>query len=188
MCRNDKRAQTTFSRCGEAFCYLKLDESEGMRFADIAEIHDAVDGALREAEVGCAIGRGTGLRYTYVDLAVTDGEATMQTVRPILREGGRCPEELVAVLRLRLGRGMAGRLGRHAGTADAGGVSGRSPSPQPQRVRSGRFGGPHLQALQRRVRLPCQRGSRCPVCQFRQYFPGLGRADLLQHFHPSQGL
>jgi hypothetical protein len=77
-----------FSRCGEVFCYLKIDGSEEMRFADLAEMHDAVDATLREAEVGCAVGRGTGLRYLYVDLAVTDVEAAMGAVRPVLREGG----------------------------------------------------------------------------------------------------
>lgn len=74
-----------FSRHGETFCYLKIDGAEGLensRFADRAEIEDALNEALIAAQAGCAIGGGTGLRYSYIDLALT----SVTRARPLLRE------------------------------------------------------------------------------------------------------
>ncbi|MGA2068724.1 MAG: hypothetical protein ABSG86_27395 [Thermoguttaceae bacterium] len=79
-----------FSRHGETFCYLKIDGSNGLedsRFADKGEIVDAVDAALRKAEAGCFVGRGTGLRYSYLDLALVDCDRGADVVRQVLREG-----------------------------------------------------------------------------------------------------
>lgn len=79
-----------FSRCNETFCYVKLDGSEGleeMRFADKAKIEDALDAALRPDGLGCSIGGGTGLRYSYIDLALTDLFRGVDVVRRVLRAG-----------------------------------------------------------------------------------------------------
>lgn len=79
-----------YSRSGETFCYLKLDGSEGLdeeHFADKGEVEDAIDAALREAGVGCFVGGGTGLRYSYLDLALDDIERGAEIVRGILRGG-----------------------------------------------------------------------------------------------------
>ena len=79
-----------FSRCGETFCYLKLDGSEDLgseRFADKAEIEDALNSILIPAKVGCTIGGGTGQRYSYLDLALTDLERAFQAIREVLRHG-----------------------------------------------------------------------------------------------------
>lgn len=79
-----------FSRFGEQFCYLKLDGSEGLdeeRFADKAEIEDAIDDVLRPGGLGCVIGGGTGLRYSYIDLALTDLAAAVPVLRSLLRNG-----------------------------------------------------------------------------------------------------
>jgi hypothetical protein len=79
-----------FSRCGEIFAYVKLDGSQGLdeeKFADKAEIEDALDAVLTPGKLGCQIGGGTGLRYSYVDLALTDLEAGIAAVRARLREG-----------------------------------------------------------------------------------------------------
>lgn len=83
-----------FSRCGETFCYVKLDGSEGMNgeeFADKADIEDAIDAVLKPAKLGCFMGGGTGLRYSYVDLAVTDVDKAIQAVRSRL-QAGRVPK------------------------------------------------------------------------------------------------
>jgi hypothetical protein len=79
-----------FSRHGEVFCYLKIDGSnglEGSKFADKGEIIDAVDPALRREEVGCYVGGGTGLRYSYLDLALTDVGRAVDVIKCVLREG-----------------------------------------------------------------------------------------------------
>lgn len=79
-----------FSRCDETFCYVKLDGSEGLdeeHFADKAEIEDALDAVLKPAKLGCTIGGGTGRRYSYIDLALTDVEQGIAAVRQRLRAG-----------------------------------------------------------------------------------------------------
>lgn len=75
-----------FSRCGETFAYLKVDGREGLSdFADREAMEEAVDAALRPAGVGCVIGGGTGLRYSYVDLALTDVPRAIELLRDTLR-------------------------------------------------------------------------------------------------------
>ncbi len=77
-----------FSRHGETFCYLKIDGIDGLegsQFADKGEIVDAVDTALRKAELGCFVGGGTGLRYSYLDLALVDVGRGADVVRQVLR-------------------------------------------------------------------------------------------------------
>lgn len=79
-----------FSRCGETFAYAKIDGTEGLEgsaFGDRAEIEDALDAALSEQGLGGAIGGGTGLRYSYVDLALTDLRRGVEVARSVLREG-----------------------------------------------------------------------------------------------------
>ena len=77
-----------FSRRGERFAFLKIDGSEGAgKFADRAEIEDAINAALRPQRLGCVLGGGTGLRYSYVDLAITDVERTADALRSVLRNG-----------------------------------------------------------------------------------------------------
>ena len=79
-----------FTSFGELFCYVKLDGSEGLdeeKFADKAEIEDALDGALRAHACGAFIGGGTGLKYSYVDLALSDTERGIDVVREVLRAG-----------------------------------------------------------------------------------------------------
>jgi hypothetical protein len=79
-----------FSKCNETFCYVKIDgkkDVDKMKFADKAEIEDALDEALQPSGVGCHIGGGTGARYSYVDLALTDVESAIDIVRKRLRKG-----------------------------------------------------------------------------------------------------
>jgi hypothetical protein len=79
-----------FSRFGETFCYLKIDGAgadKGMRFGDREEIEEAIDAVIVPEAVGCVIGGGTGKRYTYVDLALTDVRRAVELMRPALRKG-----------------------------------------------------------------------------------------------------
>ena len=79
-----------YSRCGETFCYVKIDGTDGLPedgFGGKDEIEDALDAALVPAKLGCSIGGGTGLRYSYVDLALTDVRPAVDCVRRVLSEG-----------------------------------------------------------------------------------------------------
>lgn len=79
-----------FSRFGEVFGYVKMDGSEGLggeTFKDKAAIEDALDAALKAAEAGAVIGGGTGLRYSYVEIALTDPEKGVRQVIEVLRKG-----------------------------------------------------------------------------------------------------
>jgi hypothetical protein len=79
-----------FSRHGERFCYLKLDGSKGLQgtaYADRGEIEDAVDEALMAEKLGAVIGGGTGLRYSYVDLALMDVSRGAAVLKRVLCEG-----------------------------------------------------------------------------------------------------
>lgn len=79
-----------YSRVGEVFCYLKVDGSEGLdgsSFDDKSAIEHALDDALRPMGLGCVVGGGTGLRYSYVDLALTDLTQAASVAREVLRAG-----------------------------------------------------------------------------------------------------
>jgi hypothetical protein len=79
-----------YSRCGERFCYLKIDGKDGLdeeKFADRSAIEDALNAALMPKRLGCVTGGGTGLRYAYIDLALTDVEGGVAVVRDVLRAG-----------------------------------------------------------------------------------------------------
>jgi hypothetical protein len=79
-----------FSRSGEIMCTLKIDGADGLStdgLPDKAAIEDAIAGALGAHELGAQIGGGTGLRYSYVDLALTDVTAAMEALCPVLRAG-----------------------------------------------------------------------------------------------------
>jgi hypothetical protein len=78
-----------FSRHGERFAYVKIDGRDGPgKFADRSEMEDALDPVLRQAGAGCVFGGGTGLRYSYIDLALTDVPRAIAAIRPVLQDGG----------------------------------------------------------------------------------------------------
>jgi hypothetical protein len=84
-------SSSRFSRVGETFCYVKIDGKDGLegsRFEDKGDIEDALDAALIPAGLGAFVGGGSGLRYAYVDLALTDVRKGIDAVRRVLREGG----------------------------------------------------------------------------------------------------
>lgn len=83
-----------YSRFGELFCYLKIDGSSGLEhsdFADRSEIEEAINAALRPAGLGSVVGGGTGLRYSYIELALTNVEAAWQSMSVVL-SNGRLPK------------------------------------------------------------------------------------------------
>lgn len=73
-----------YSKFGERFCYLKMD-GDGS-YANSAQSRDrlaqTLDERLTAAEVGCTTGGAGGLRYSYIDLALTDVDRAI----PILKE------------------------------------------------------------------------------------------------------
>jgi hypothetical protein len=77
------------SRFEETFCYLKIENSgiDRDRFPERGAIEDALDADLRPAETGGSIGGGTGRRYCYVDLALTDVNGAIPIIRRVLRAG-----------------------------------------------------------------------------------------------------
>lgn len=79
-----------FSRHGECFCYLKIDGSAGLAdcsFPDRSSMEDALNDALIPARAGCVIGGGTGLRYSYIDLALADVDVAIPIVTSCLCAG-----------------------------------------------------------------------------------------------------
>jgi hypothetical protein len=73
------------SKLHEMFCYLKIDAAEvesSDRVAFRSGFEDALNPLLVEAGVGGCIGGGTGLRYAYIDLALTD----IKGAAPIFRK------------------------------------------------------------------------------------------------------
>jgi hypothetical protein len=77
------------SRCGELFCYLKLDavdvpNNQRVEFRGVIE--DELNPALTAAKVGGCIGGGSGLRYSYIDLALTDLNGAVPIIRKVLAD------------------------------------------------------------------------------------------------------
>jgi hypothetical protein len=78
-----------FSRCKETFAYVKIDGSNGLggsRVSDRAGIEDALDTELASDKLGIHIGGGTGLMYSYIDLALTDLDRGVERARKVLRK------------------------------------------------------------------------------------------------------
>jgi hypothetical protein len=79
-----------FSCCGETFCHIKIDGADGLQksaWTDRGQIEESLNRLLLDKELGACIGGGTGVRYSYIDLALTDLRAGCEAVRSLLREG-----------------------------------------------------------------------------------------------------
>ena len=79
-----------FSRRGETFCYLKIDGSDGLEpggFEDREDMEEALLAVLKPDGLGTVCGGGTGLRYSYIDLALTDVEKCIPLIQEALRAG-----------------------------------------------------------------------------------------------------
>ncbi len=77
-----------FSR-SETFVYLKLDGRDAAMegFPDKGAIEDAINDVLLEPDLGMVCGTGTGYRYSYLDLALTDVDAAVPLITDVLRKG-----------------------------------------------------------------------------------------------------
>lgn len=78
-----------FSRCNETFCYLKVDGSDESSndYQDRDDMEEAVRNALSAQDLGGLIGAGTGLRYSYMELALTDVDRGIAAIQRAMREG-----------------------------------------------------------------------------------------------------
>ncbi len=78
-----------FSRCSETFCYLKVDGSNESTsdYQDRDDMEEAIRNALSAQDLGGLIGAGTGLRYNYVELALTDVDRGVSAIRRAMQEG-----------------------------------------------------------------------------------------------------
>ena len=88
--REGRSDYADITKIGESFCYVKIDGRQGLtntRFADREDIEDALNDALWNEAIGCQIGAGTGFRYSYVDLAMSDLRKGIDIVRRVLRAG-----------------------------------------------------------------------------------------------------
>lgn len=75
------------SRHKEFFGYLKIDASEvpsTNRVDHRASLEDPLDDALQQAGLGGSIGGGSGIRYSYVDLALTNVMQSLPIIRQVL--------------------------------------------------------------------------------------------------------
>jgi hypothetical protein len=50
-------------------------------------MEDALDAVLKPDKLGCSIGGGTGLRYSYIDLALTAVDQGIKRIRHALQAG-----------------------------------------------------------------------------------------------------
>ena len=82
-------ASARFSRTGETFCYIKVDERGAVDsgFAEREDMEEAIRATLESQELGCLVGSGTGLRYTYLEVALTDLDNALLAIRETLQEG-----------------------------------------------------------------------------------------------------
>lgn len=78
-----------YSCCGERFCYLKIDGTDlsGVTFRDREQLEEAVRSTLMDGSTGAMIGSGTGLRYSYIELALTDVGGAVRAIQNCLRQG-----------------------------------------------------------------------------------------------------
>ena len=79
-----------YSRCKETFCYVKIDgtgDLSTMGFHDREDMEEAARIALEAQDSGALIGGGTGLRYSYIELALTDVDRGIAAIRRAMREG-----------------------------------------------------------------------------------------------------
>lgn len=82
-------ASERYSRTGECFCYLKIDgiDVSQVKFQGRQELEEAVQSALQQSKSGAMIGSGTGLRYSYIELALTDTNLAISALGSCLQAG-----------------------------------------------------------------------------------------------------
>ena len=87
-------ASTRFSRAGELFAYLKYESGERDARQALARrclLEDALDAALVREKAGRVIGSGTGVVYSYVNLALANIERAVEVIRVVAQRLGLSP-------------------------------------------------------------------------------------------------
>lgn len=74
-----------FSRFGERFLYVQTDGFSDEGFSSTLAMEEVVDAAL--GPLGRTIGAGTGERYSYLNLVVSDVDAAVERIRHVLQKG-----------------------------------------------------------------------------------------------------
>ncbi len=79
-----------FSKHGEKFCYLKINDMEKIRTSVEARgmLEDLVDAALRAEDVGCVFGGGAGQESAFIDLILQDVERAVPILRELAKKEG----------------------------------------------------------------------------------------------------
>lgn len=79
-----------FSRNGEKFCFIKIDNQEAKTFSlDKAnEFEDLVDEELRKAKLGCVVSSGKGTKEIFLDLCLTDVLQSKALISRLCDEAG----------------------------------------------------------------------------------------------------
>ncbi|HEY6562203.1 MAG TPA: hypothetical protein VI072_33275 [Polyangiaceae bacterium] len=75
-----------FSRHGELFCYIKYKSrvrSHGKRLAERSGLEDCLSAELGAHQLGAVVGNGFGLKYSYIDLALTSAAQALSRVREL---------------------------------------------------------------------------------------------------------
>jgi hypothetical protein len=84
-------ASSRFSRHGELFAYLKVESrSSDPRLSLSARrvLEDALDAALVSERAGRVVGSGLGIRYSYVDFALSNVDHALEVVAAVARRVG----------------------------------------------------------------------------------------------------
>lgn len=77
------------STLGEKFCYIKsmpFDYDSEYAQTKRSEFHSALDGGLRNENLGCVLGVGAGLTSIFVDLVLKDIERAVPILQSIVRK------------------------------------------------------------------------------------------------------
>ena len=76
----------------DIFIYLKMDgsgdDAVSDEFPDKSSIQNALESAFSENRLGCIIGGGSGLKYSYIELAISDLDKSVATIKNTLQKGG----------------------------------------------------------------------------------------------------
>lgn len=79
-----------FSHFNETFIYLKIDgtadDLNEEIFIDSTTIEDMLNEVLLKEKLGCVIGTGTGLRYSYIDFALVDVTKAIEVIKNTLQK------------------------------------------------------------------------------------------------------
>ncbi len=93
--RNYSFNSERYSKTGEIFCYIKIYQSDGVQKETIetkSPIEEAIDNVLIPSKLGCTIGGGIGLQYTYIDLALVDLDNGVAAIIRVL-QGRNVPKK-----------------------------------------------------------------------------------------------